>query len=599
MKIVARTAIAFSLLALLITGILIQRFSVLTPTAKAQSQTESAQVNYPFVPGRVLVKFRSEVTRSRSQRVITRAGASDAGEISGIGVHMVELPAAADEAAFVNAFKSQPEVEFAELDRIVPPETMSPNDPSYPIQWHLPKIAAPSAWSGTTGSSTVTIAICDSGVDPTHPDLASKLVPGWNFYNNNSDTHDVANHGTAVAGTAAAASNNSLGVASVAWGCLIMPLRVSDTTGYATYSAIANAVTWAADHGAKVANVSYIVSGSSSVSSAAQYLQSRGGVLTVSAGNNTTFDPSADNPYMLVVSATDQNDVLATWSNTGNNVDLSAPGVSIGTTLSGGTFGYGSGTSFSAPIVAGVAALVLSVNPSLTPAQVTNVLKQSADDLGPTGWDPSYGAGRVNADRAVSLAVSGAPPPPPPDTTPPSVSITSPSGGSTVSGTASVQVSANDDIGVSSVTLSVDGALLGGDTASPYSFSWNTTIASNGLHNLTATATDAAGNTTSNTIAVTVSNVADMTAPVINITSPANGIRVTGNVSVLVNATDNVRVVRVELYVDGALTATSSSSPFTMKWNTKRAATGGHTLQCRAYDGTGNVGTSATVTVYK
>src|SRR5258705_9106462 len=116
---------------------------------------------------------------------------------------------------------------------------------------------------------------------------------------------------------------------------------------------------------------------------------------------------------MLVVSATDQNDVLATWSNTGNNVDLSAPGVNIGTTTTGGTFGYGSGTSFSAPIVAGVAALVLSANPSLTAAQVTSVLKQSADDLGSAGWDPSYGSGRVNADRAVSLA--GGSPPPPPD----------------------------------------------------------------------------------------------------------------------------------------------------------------------------------------
>jgi len=344
-----KTANAIVILALLITGLVGPGKRALTWTANAQSQNEAAQPASTFVPGRVLVQFLPETTRSRGRRVIAQSGASDAGEIPGTGVHILELPAGANEQAFAHAFKSQPEVEFAELDRIVAPESLTPNDPSYPNQWHLPKIAAPTAWSGTTGSPSVTIAICDTGVDPTHPDLVSKMVPGWNFYDNNSDTHDVYGHGTAVAGTAAASSNNGFGVASVAWGCMIMPLRVSDTTGNASYSAIANAITWAADHGARVANVSYLVSNSSAVSSAGQYLQSKGGVLAVAAGNYATFDSSPDNPYMLVVSATDQNDVLATWSNTGNNVDLSAPGVNIGTTTTGGTFGYGWGLLFPLP----------------------------------------------------------------------------------------------------------------------------------------------------------------------------------------------------------------------------------------------------------
>src|SRR5207247_1602869 len=140
-------------------------------------------------------------------------------------------------------------------------------------------------------------------------------------------------------------------------------------------------------------------------------------------------------------------DAVPSWSNTGNNVDLSAPGVSIGTTTNGGGYGSGSGTSFSAPIVAGVAALVLSVNPSLSPAQLTDVLKQSADDLGSAGWDPGYGAGRVNAARAVALAGGS----PASDTTPPSVNIGSPTNDATVSGSISVQVSATDSSGVSSV----------------------------------------------------------------------------------------------------------------------------------------------------
>lgn len=596
------TAIAMLVFSFLITGLansglLSSATRLVAATANAQTQDEATLTGSPFVAGRILVQFRPETTKSRGRRLIAQTGANDAGEIPGIGVHILELPVGANEQAFAHAFKAQPEVEFAELDRIVAPESMTPNDPSYPNQWHLPKIAAPTAWSNTTGSSSVTIAICDTGVDSSHPDLASKMVSGWNFYDNNSDTHDVYGHGTAVAGTAAASSNNSLGVASVAWGCMIMPLRVSAVDGGASYSAIANAITWAADHGARVANVSYLVSDSSTVSSAGQYLQSKGGVLAVSAGNYATFSSAPDNPYMLVVSATDQNDVLATWSNTGNNVDLSAPGVNIGTTTNGGTFGYGSGTSFSAPIVAGVAALVLSVNPSLTPVQVTNVLKQSADDLGPAGWDPSYGSGRVNAERAVSLA--GGSPPPPPDTTPPLVSISSPAAGSTVSGTISVQVTASDNVGVTAVNLSVDGVLLGGDSTSPYSFVWNTTAASNGTHTLTATANDGSGNTTSSSISVTVSNLLDTTLPTISITSPANAATVSGNLSVLVNARDNVAVVRVELYVDGQLQAASTSVPFTTKWNTRREARGAHTLQCKAYDATGNVGTSSIITVYK
>ena len=241
----------------------------------------------------------------------------------------------------------------------------------------------------------------------THPDLASKMVPGRNIYNNNSDTSDIGGHGTAVAGTAAASSNNADGVASVAWGCKIMPIRVTDLSGYATFSAMASGLQWAADHGARVANLSFNASDSSTVKSAAQYFQNKGGVVAVASGNQATFNSAADNAYVLTVGATDANDVLASFSNTGNNIDLTAPGTNIRTTAKGGGYVSTAGTSVSAPIVAGVAALVMSANPSLTPMQVQDILKQSADDLGATGWDANYGRGRVNAARAVSLAQGG------------------------------------------------------------------------------------------------------------------------------------------------------------------------------------------------
>ncbi len=520
-------------------------------------------------------------------------GARKVGEIPGIGVQIVRLPDGASETNVVQAFKAMPDVEFAELDQILSPEDVTPNDPWFPSEWHLTKIAAPAAWSTTTGSNSVIVAICDTGVDSTHPDLASKMVPGRNVYNNNSDTSDVYGHGTKVAGTAAASSNNQTGVAAIAWGALIMPVRVSDTSGNATFSAIANGINWAADHGARVANVSYIATNSSTVRSAAQYMQSKGGVVTMSAGNYSTFDSSPDNPYVLTISATNTVDAVSDFSNTGNNINVAAPEGAY-TTTRGGGYAYVGGTSFSAPMVAGVAALVLSVNPNLTANQVQDILKQSADDRGPAGWDSGYGWGRVNAARAVSLASGGGTQ----DTTPPTVNFTSPTAGATVSGTVSVQVTAGDNVGVASVNLSVDGVLIGGDSSAPYTFSWNTTTVANGSHTLTATALDAAGNTANAVLSVNLSNSPpDTTPPLVIINSPAAGATVSGNVSVQVAASDNVRVVKVELYVDGVLTASATSAPFTTKWNVRRASAGAHTLQCKAYDAAGNVGVSSAVTV--
>ena len=548
----------------------------------------------PFVPGRVLVKFRSNIGLDHAQQIVAALGARDAGELPATGVLVLDLPDQADEAAFANALASRPDVEFAELDRINRPAEIIPNDPWYVNEWHLTTIAAPAAWSVTTGSPNVVIAILDSGVDSTHPDLQDRIVPGWNTYDNNSDTRDLGSHGTGVAGTAAASSNNATGVTSVCWGCKIMPIRVSGINGYATYSSIASGLTWAADHGARVANVSYTVSDSSTVTSAAKYFQSKGGVVTVSAGNDGSFISSQDNPYVITVTASNVYDQLYGWSNTGNNIDLAAPG-QVYTTIPGASYTNAAGTSFSAPIVAGVAALVISANPSLTAMQVQDILKKSADDLGPTGWDSSYGWGRVNASRAMSLAIGAQPV----DSAPPVVGFISPSNGTTVSGSVSVAVSATDDTAVTSVAVALDGSLVTSFVVPPYAFTWDTLALSDGTHSLSATAIDAAGNTATSTISITVRNSFDNTAPSISVTSPSDGAKVSGTVTVTVNATDNTRVIRVELYVDNVLQSSSTSAPFDTKWNTRKAKAGPHTLQCRAYDSAGNIGLSQIDTVYR
>jgi hypothetical protein len=150
--------------------------------------------------------------------------------LDGIGVRVVSLAYGVSEEATVQALQALPEVEFAELDRIIRPSGITPDDPSYPYQWALPDISAPTVCSTTTGSSNTVIAFLDSGVNAV-PDLESKFVAGWNFWDNNSTTTDVSGHGTLAAGAASAIGNNGIGVPSPCWGCSIMPVRVSDLNG--------------------------------------------------------------------------------------------------------------------------------------------------------------------------------------------------------------------------------------------------------------------------------------------------------------------------------------------------------------------------------
>jgi thermitase len=217
--------------------------------------------------------------------------------------------------------------------------TATPNDPDYPSAWHLTQISAPSAWDTTTGSPKVTVAVIDSGADSTHPDLGPKLVPGWSFLSGTSNTSDTMGHGTATAGTVGAASNNGTGVASIAWQNPIMPLVVVDSTGYASYSNMASAITYAADHGARIVNMSLAGSGASStLQSAVTYAWGKGTVVFASAGNYSTSTPyyPAACDYVLAISSTNSLDQLSSFSNYGSWIDLAAPGEGIWTTSSGG-----------------------------------------------------------------------------------------------------------------------------------------------------------------------------------------------------------------------------------------------------------------------
>jgi thermitase len=361
-------------------------------------------------PGRaadhILVKFKSGASAARRGAVLAQFKLSLGKEIIPLGVNIVSIPASKTPEQAITELKAQygADIEYVEMDRILYAVKI-PNDPIYPFQYHLPLINAPTAWDTTTGAG-ITIAIADTGVDITHPDLSAHLTVAHNVLDGSSNVTDNIGHGTAVAGAAAAVGDNGVGITGAAYNATILPIKISDD-GSTNESFIATAITYAADHGAKVVNVSFNSSAgcwSQTVLGAADYMNSKGGLVVIAAGNDGIDKGCSNNPDIIDVGATDSNNLNAVFSNFGAEVDVTAPGVGIIMTGVGGVYVIGDGTSFAAPITAGVVALIYAIDPSLTAAQVQQILFDSAKDLGTPGYDIHYGWGRVDAANAISLA---------------------------------------------------------------------------------------------------------------------------------------------------------------------------------------------------
>ncbi|OJW96543.1 MAG: serine protease [Thiobacillus sp. 65-1402] len=572
--------------------------------AEAAPASASAQGNKPpavvekaapyvgWARGRLLVAPRAGLSAGQFEQALKSVNGRSKGYIRQLNTHVVELSVGADEAAAMRELRKNRKLKYVELDMAVAPAA-TVSDPAYGNSWALPKIQAPAAWDNANGSG-VTIAILDTGIDSAHPDLAPNLVPGWNVYDNNSNTADVNGHGTWVAGVAAMAANNAKGSAGVAWGAKIMPVRIADANAYAYWSTVAQGIYWAADHGAKVVNVSYNgVSGSATVQSAAQYLRSKGGVVVVAAGNSGGLESIAASDALLSVAATDQNDARASFSSYGAYVDLAAPGVSVYTTTVGGGYSNASGTSFSSPVVAATAALMLSANGKLTPADVDRILKTTSLDLGAAGYDQYYGSGRVDAAAAVQSANQTIAA----DTQAPSVSIASPTGGR-VSGVVPVDVNYSDNVGVTRADFYVNGQLAASDSLAPFAFAWDTAGKADGSYTLSVQAYDAAGNRgTSPSVAVTVGN--DSIAPTIASFNLTDGMTISpSKQTVSASATDNQGIAKISLVIDGKEVALAYGGALSYSWNTRKLAKGAHSVTVRATDNSGNP-TSRTVTVYK
>ena len=326
-------------------------------------------------------------------------------QIAAVRADVLQLDGSPD--AVLALLRSDPAVRYAELDGVVRASRV-PNDEYLPTQWSVMKTQAEQAWDVSTGSSQVVVGILDTGVDPSQPDLRGKLVAGYDYVNNDQDPSDDNGHGTAVAGVVAASSDNGIGVAGYCWACRLMPVKVlgADGTGYA--SGLAQGIIWATDHGARVINASL---GSPvndlTLAAAAHYAWLHGVLVVAAAGNESSPSPDypAVLPDVLSVSASDQNDRLYGFSNSGARV--AAPGENSTTGL-GGTYVSFLGTSSAAPVVSGIAALAFSLVPSATPGQVEQAIEASAVPI------PGVASGRVDAYAALRTLA----PAPVPATTP-------------------------------------------------------------------------------------------------------------------------------------------------------------------------------------
>lgn len=277
------------------------------------------------------------------------------------------------------------------------PLTVVPNDPAFSQQWGLSLIGAPAAWQVSQGAKPVVVAVVDSGVDPTQPDLQGALVPGADFVDSSGDTSDGFGHGTMVAGVIASRPNNGVGGAGICWTCRVMPIKVLDSSGAGTASAIADGIRWAADNGANVISMSFVLTGPDpGVESAIAYAHDHGVLVVAAAGNYGTDSPTypASYPDVVSVAAIDQSSALYPWSTHGTWVTLAAPGCTVTTAL-GGQFGTFCGTSEAAPLVAGLAGLALSAGNG-SAADVEAALEQTADPL-----PGLVGSGRIDAARLL------------------------------------------------------------------------------------------------------------------------------------------------------------------------------------------------------
>ncbi len=359
------------------------------------------------VKGEVLARFRKDITKEEIERFHKEKGTQVLKSYEKISVHRLKIPETETVWEFVERHSTDFKHAYIEPVFLASQQAVMVNDPSFRFQWAIPKIEVDKAWEVNIGSPDIVVAVIDTGIDISHTDLKNNVISGVDIVNGNSASMDDNGHGTYVSGIIAAEANNSIGIAGISWKSRLMPVKVLTASGEGSYSDLIEGIIYAADHGARILNLSLGgYSYSQFLGDAIQYAHSSRAVIVAAGGNENTDEQLYPAAYSNVigVSATDPFDQRWPSSNHGTYISLSAPGVGVLSTQRENSYGEATGTSVSAAQVSGVAALILSKNPDFSNTQVENILYQTADDLGDKGWDGYHGFGCVNALKAVEMS---------------------------------------------------------------------------------------------------------------------------------------------------------------------------------------------------
>jgi thermitase len=351
-----------------------------------------------YKSGELVLKFKDNVDASQEAQTVKSIGAVV--QPDGVVKSDFKVLKVKDVEAAIQKLENNPNIEYAEPNYVFS-ATWTPNDTYYSgYQYGLQTTQTNLAWDVAQGSSTQEIAVLDTGVDYTHPDLDGKTILGYDFVDDDNAPMDLNGHGTHVAGIAAAETNNATGIAGTAPNTKVLAVRVLDAAGSGTLEDIADGIRYAADSGAEVINMSLGCNCHTvALEDAVNYAYNKGVVLVAAAGNDnvsTTFEP-ASYTNVIAVGAVNDRDRKATFSNYGTWVDVVAPGVGIASTYPNNQYVYMDGTSMASPYVAGLAALLKGQG--RTNVQVRQAIELTADPVSGTGKNSRYG--RINSNDAV------------------------------------------------------------------------------------------------------------------------------------------------------------------------------------------------------
>lgn len=519
--------------------------SIATDVQKGEvKNTVSAEIAGPeFTSLIIKMENAASSTRAAGSADMTRFGSVVTRGDEFVEVQLNQIATRAvqngDIKSVLDYYNSQPGVVYAEPNYIMK-AFAAPNDPYYQYQWHMKQLEMDKVWDKSTGEGVI-VAVIDTGVayregsaSGKAPDLQqTAFAEGYDFVNRDAYADDDNSHGTHVAGTIAQSTNNSAGVAGMAYNATIMPIKVLNAEGTGSSLNIADSVKWAADNGAKVINMSLGGGGfSQTMNDACKYAYDKGVAIFAATGNDGTGSvsyPAAYDKYVIAVGATRFDKAKSYYSQYGTSLDIVAPGGDVNvdqdsdgytdgvlqqtikgydktTKTTDYTFGYYfyQGTSMATPHAAGLAALLFAVKPDATPDQIRAAMESSAEDLGAAGWDQSFGHGLINPMRAIA-AISGTTPT---DTTAPTVPLSLSATPEANSVSLTWNASSDTGSGVSGYNVYMEGVQV---TTVTTASAVVTGLTANTTYSFSVSAVDNAGNESAQSAAVSVTTKEEST----------------------------------------------------------------------------------------